>query len=323
MEIEIASKLNSKKAELWRQLLRSADLEPDETVEQIVLVWDGAEPVATGSRTGNLLKCLAVKPSYQGNDLTSTVLTALRQEAFREGFHHLFLYTKPANRALFSSLFFYPVAQTESVLLMENREKGILSFLETLPSADHHDGTVGAAVMNCNPFTYGHQHLIETAAAECDHMYVFVLSEDRSRFSAADRLAMVQQGTAHLGNVTILPTGPYLISSATFPTYFLKDRESADSIHCRLDIEIFLRYFAPRFSITRRYVGSEPFSPMTKQYNDILNQHLPNHGIAVRELPRFEIGGTPVSASSVRRLLESGDLDAARALVPKSTWKYL
>lgn len=321
MEIEIISKLNSKKAELWKQLLSHAGLQPDDAVEQIVLIWDKAIPIATGSRTGNLLKCIAVDPNYQGNDLTSTVLTLLRQEAFRNGHQHLFLYTKPANRELFSSLFFYPVAQTESVLLMENRENGITSFLRSLPIVTSH-GTIGAAVMNCNPFTLGHQHLIETAAAECDHVYVFVLSEDQSRFSSDNRLAMVRNGTAHLKNVTVLPTGPYLISSATFPTYFLKNREAAGTIHCRLDVEIFRKYFAPHFSINRRYVGTEPFSSMTEQYNTILKELLPSGGITVREVPRFEIDGTPVSASAVRRFLENDQLEHAKALTPSTTWNY-
>ena len=66
---------------------------------------------------------------------------------------------------------------------------------------------MGAAVMNCDPFTLGHRYLIETAARECDRVFVFVLSEDRGHFPAADRLELVRQGTADLKNVTVLPTG--------------------------------------------------------------------------------------------------------------------
>lgn len=321
MQVEIVSKLNTAQKTAWERLLQDVGLEADLNVEQTVLAWEDELLVATGSRLGNLLKCIAVEPTRQGNDLTATVLTALRQEAFKNGFDHLFLYTKPANAALFSSLFFYPIAQTDSVLLMENRQNGIASFLDTFPSVNA-PGSVGAAVMNCNPFTYGHLHLIETASRECDHVYIFVLSEDRSRFSAADRLEMVRRGTAHLDNVTVLPTGPYLISSATFPTYFLKDREHADAIHCQLDVEIFLRYFVPRFSVTHRYVGTEPFSPMTEQYNSVLKALLPTAGIAVREVPRFEKNGVPVSASAVRRFLETGQTECAKSLTPQTTWDF-
>lgn len=322
MNIEVLSRLHGAKRTLWLNFLAHAGLAPDEDLEQTVLVWDEDTLVATGSRQQNLLKCIAVDASRQGEGILATVLTALRQEAFQQGHRHLFLYTKPENEHLFSSLFFYKIAKTEHVLLMEDRKNGIRKFLASLAPVKHH-GAVGAAVMNCNPFTLGHRYLIETAAGECDWLYVFVLSEDKSRFSAADRLEMVKRGTADLPNVTVLPTGPYLISSATFPTYFLKDRDQAGQIQCLLDIEIFAKYFAPAFSITRRYVGTEPGSPLTRQYNDALKAHLPSHGIAVRELPRMEHAGMPISASSVRQLLDGGNMESLRVLVPSTTWDYL
>ena len=299
MDVELAARLRGSTLESWKALLRRAELEPDTDSDSTVLIWDDAELIAAASRKGNLLKCIAVDDARQGEGLTATLLTTLRQDAFQNGYSHLFLYTKLKNRYMFSSLFFYPIAETSQVLLMENKQGGIEQFLKTLPVCPE-GGTVGAAVMNCNPFTKGHRYLIETAAKECDRLYVFVLSEDKSDFSAKDRFEMVKLGTADLSNVTVLPTGPYLISSATFPTYFLKDRENAEAIHCLLDIEIFCKYYVPKFGITRRYVGTEPLSPMTNQYNDALKQHLPEKGIALREIPRLEQSGTPVSASAVR-----------------------
>ena len=177
--------------------------------------------------------------------------------------------------------------------------------------------------MNCNPFTLGHQYLIETAAGECDKLYVFVLSEDKSQFSTEDRLEMVRLGTQHLSNVTVLPTGPYLISAATFPTYFIKEREKAGQIQCLLDIEVFMRYFVPHFHITRRYVGTEPLSPMTAQYNDALRMYLPKREILLKEIPRLTKSGVPVSASAVRAHIQSGNIQALKALLPPTTMKYL
>lgn len=322
MEIELLSTLRGAKDKAWRQLLMDTGLTPDSAAEQTVLLWDGDTLVGAGSRQGNLLKYIAVAEARQGEGLLATLLTKLRQEAFRAGYRHLFLYTKPANAPLFTALFFYPVAQTEDVLLMEDRQNGIASFIAQL-QPQKVSGTVGAAVMNCDPFTLGHRYLIETAAKNCDRLYVFVLSEDKSRFSPADRMEMVKQGTQHLTNVTVLPTGPYLISSATFPAYFLKDRTQADRIHCMLDIEIFTRYFAPAFSISRRYVGTEPLSPTTNLYNDALRTNLPPLGISLVELPRLEKQGCPISASSVRTALDNADWDNVKALVPETTYKYL
>ena len=134
---------------------------------------------------------------------------------------------------------------------------------------------------------------------------------------------MVRLGTSDLTNITVLPTGPYLISSATFPTYFIKEREKAGQIQCMLDVEIFTKYFAPKFSITRRYVGTEPFSPMTSQYNEVLRENLPKHDIDFIELPRLEKHKTPVSASAVRRFLDSKDIETVKELVPDTTFYYL
>ena len=322
MELELVSRLSGRKKEQWTSLLRRARLEPDENMERTALLWVDGELAATGSRQGSLLKCIAVDDAHQGEGLTAALITALRHDAFASHIDHLFLYTKPGNAMQFSSLFFYPIAKTKDVLLMESTRNGITNFVSSLPVPG--TGTViGSAVMNCNPFTLGHRYLIEEAAKTCDWLYVFVLSEDKSEFSAQDRMAMVQLGTADLPNVTVLPTGPYLISNATFPTYFLKDKANVSAIHCSLDVEIFLKHFVPRFGINCRYVGTEPLSPVTNAYNQVLKDLLPPAGVELREFARRELDDAPISASRVRALLREGRLDELRALVPETTWNYL
>lgn len=318
MDIRANTHLRFSTKAKWEALLAKAGLTPDRDTDQTVTVWEQEEIIATGSRKGNLLKCIAVDPAHRGEDLTAAVLSRLRADAFSEGHKHLFLYTKPENRRMFAGLFFYPIAQTEDVLLMEDQKNGIREFLDILPAAVPGD-QIGAAVMNCNPFTLGHRYLIETAAKACDHVYIFVLSEDQSRFSAYDRMEMVRLGTADIPNVTVLPTGPYLISNATFPTYFLKNREAAAQVHCKLDIAIFENYFAPRFGITHRFVGTEPLSPMTAQYNEALKENLQK--ITLVEIPRLETEAAPVSASAVRSALDAGE--DIRHLVPETTYQYL
>jgi len=320
MDIELTGPLSGQKKKLWTAFLSKAGLEPDEGVQSTVLLWDDGQIIATGSRQDHILKCIAVDDSRQGEGLTATVLTSLRQDAFRAGHRHLFLYTKPGNLVMFSSLFFYPVAKTGKVLLMEDKRNGVRSFVSGL-AVPRTEGRIGALVMNCNPFTKGHQYLVEQAAKECDWVYVFVLSEDKSRFSAADRLEMVKLGTAHLSNVTVNPSGPYLISSATFPTYFLKDRDQVPQIQCQLDIAVFCRHYAPHFGITCRYLGTEELSPLTARYNEALLAQLPGQGIEVRLLPRLTQEGSPISASAVRARLDTGESIAN--LVPETTLNYL
>ncbi len=322
MYLELLSHLDDKKYKIWERFLHQSGLHTDSDVTQTALLWENDELIATGSRNGNLLKCIAVDKRHQGEDLTAVVLSKLRQEAFEEGHRHLFLYTKPGNETLFSSLFFYPVAKTDTVLLMENKKNGILDFLDTMPSTAS-SGKIGAIVMNCNPFTLGHRYLVECAAKECSLLYLFVVSEDKSRFSFAQRLEMVKLGTADLKNVCVLTTGPYLVSSATFPTYFLKDREQAGQVQCLLDVAIFTRYFVPKFSITDRFVGTEPLSPMTNQYNRAMKEHLPKHGVTLNEIPRRSIANTPISASEVRRLMDEKNIEKIKTLVPETTFRFL
>ena len=63
--------------------------------------------------------------------------------------------------------------------------------------------------MNCNPFTLGHRYLIEQASEKVDHLYVFVVEEDKSFFPFSDRIGLVKKGTADLKNITVKPSGKY------------------------------------------------------------------------------------------------------------------
>jgi len=319
MYIESVNTLRGTKKAAWAALLAKSGLEQAQT-EHTVLVWEEDTLIATGSRERNILKCIAVEDRCQGQGLNALVLTHLRQEAFQAGHSHLFLYTKPQNEHLFAPLLFYPIARTNKVLLMEDNARGIHRFLESLKAPE---GECGAIVMNADPFTLGHRYLVETAAKQCGKLLVFVLSEDRGQIPADIRLELVRRGTADLANVTVLPTGPYLISSATFPTYFLKDRDNAPEVHCMLDVEIFARHFAPHFHIIRRFVGTEPLSALTSQYNKVLKEQLPGRGIQVTELPRLERNGVPISASAVRNALAAGDRSTVHELVPQTTYDYL
>ena len=322
MYTEIVSSLSGMKLEKWKSFIFDAGLNDDNLIEKTVIVWNNDDIAAVGSRYNNILKLIAVDSAHRGEDLTSTVISELRKDAFNDGYRSLFLYTKPQNESIFSSLFFYPLAKTNEVVLLEDKKDGLSQFVSSLPKSMS-VGRIGAIVMNANPFTLGHQYLVETAARKCDHLYIFVLSEDKSEFSSADRFEMVKLGTKHLDNVSVLPTGPYLISSATFPTYFLKDRDNATESQCKLDVEIFVKYFVPALGITHRYVGSEPLSPLTNAYNRALKDNLPKSGVALREIDRKTSGGEPISASRVRKLLEAKEKDELSLLLPETTINYL
>jgi [citrate (pro-3S)-lyase] ligase len=183
-----------------------------------------------------------------------------------------------------------------------------------------HGQSAGAIVMNCNPFTKGHRHLIERAAREVGRLYIFVVQEDKSEFPFETRMEMVKAGTSDIENAVCLPSGQYVLSAMTFPEYFSKDANRDVTVDCSADITIFADKIAPCLGITKRFVGNEPFDPVTRQYNGAMKDILPAHGIEVVEYERFETDGVAVSASAVRKLLAVGRLDEVRNFVPDTTY---
>lgn len=184
-------------------------------------------------------------------------------------------------------------------------------------------GSRAALVMNCNPFTLGHQYLIQQAAAQNEEVLLFVVEEDRSAFPYEVRLELIKAGTAGFSNVHVLPGGSYIISSATFPTYFLKKEDEALDAYTELDAMIFGKYIAPAFQIKKRYVGEEPRDPVTACYNEVLAQILPTMGIEVVCIPRKKLGNEPISASVVRQKIRDQDFEAVERLVPPTTMSFL
>lgn len=177
----------------------------------------------------------------------------------------------------------------------------------------------GVVVMNCNPFTLGHRYLIEQAAKQVERLFVMVVREDCSLFAYAERKAMVEQGVAHLENVTVIDGSEYAISQATFPTYFLKRLDDAADTQMLLDLDLFRRHIAPALGATVRFVGTEPTDRLTRRYNQLMHEVLAD----VREIVRLEKEGNAVSASRVRKAMEQGDMSTIRQLVPPTTLPYI
>lgn len=276
---------------------------------------------ATGSCFGNTIRCLAVDRNRQGEGLLNQIVTHLMEIQAERGNTHLFLYTKPNSAKFFGDLGFYEIASVEGRLVfMENRRRGFADYCAALEKTSR-EGRSAAIVMNANPFTLGHLHLAERAAAENDTLHIFVLSEEAGPIPFAVRKRLVEEGTAHLPNVVCHDSGPYIISSATFPSYFLKDEDTVILTHAALDLEVFGK-IAPCLNVTRRYVGEERASHVTALYNDVMAARLPELGIACQVIPRLEAGGRPVSASLVRKAIHDGRLEDIRPMVPESTWNY-
>ena len=303
-------------------LLQSEGITRDGNLDYTCAIFDNDdEVIATGSCFGCTLRCFAVSRAHQGEGLLNEIISHLMEVQHARGNLHLFLYTKTNSAKFFGDLGFYEIARVDGTLVfMENRRTGFPNYLKALEKTKR-EGVSAALVMNANPFTLGHQYLVETAAANCDTLHLFVLSEDASLVPFTVRKRLVQEGVAHIPNVVLHESGPYIISSATFPSYFLKDAAAVIDGHARLDLAVFTK-IARVLNITHRYVGEEPASQVTGLYNAIMASELPKAGIGCHVIPRKEAGGKPISASTVRQALQSGDWELLKALVPPTTLRY-
>ena len=304
-----------------------------------VLSEDGAI-LAGGGLQRDILKCLAVSAEARSLGLSVPLVSRLISVASERGFTNVKVFTKPENRALFESLGFKLLAEAPKAILLENG-RGLADYCAYLRAHQ----APGVIIMNANPFTLGHKYLVEKA--ESRNLVIIPVKEDASRFSYAERLAMIRSGAGEWADV--VEGSDYQISAATFPTYFLKNLSDAAETQMRLDIDLFGRHIAPALGALVRYVGSEPADPLTARYNALMKELLPKYGVQLVEIKRLacspdcaedsstppsaplrmtkgttpELVKGPVTATSVRALLDEGRFKAASALTPESTWPYL
>jgi [citrate (pro-3S)-lyase] ligase len=304
-----------------REFIVRSGLAFEEGCDDFAGAYENGRLVGAGARAGNVLKMLTVEPSRQGGPLLGQIVTTLVNLAFAAGCDSLFVFTKPEHSVTFEALNFSLLASQRRVALLEyggGLERWLSSKRELV-----RPGRNGAVVANGNPFTLGHRYLIETAAGQVDHLYLFIVREDRSVFPFDVRYRLAREGVSGIPNVILLDTSHYAVSGATFPTYFLKKDDPVARIQMELDAALFASKIAPSFDIATRFVGTEPYCAMTGSYNEALKRILPVYGIGLCEVERKQDGGSAISASRVRELLAAGDLAAIGPLVPPATFAYL
>lgn len=176
--------------------------------------------------------------------------------------------------------------------------------------------------MNCNPFTLGHRSLVEYAHNNCDEVIIFAVREDRSVFPFSDRFSLLKQGVRDMKGVEVISGGDYIISNATFPTYFIKGTDEL-AAQTKLDATVFATRIAPALNISVRFVGEEPTDKTTLAYNKAMKEVFNESGIELKEIPREQKGNQIVSASTVRKALAEDDWETVYRMVPKTTLVYL
>ena len=285
----------------------------------------GNEIIGTCSKYKNIMKCFGVKEEYKGKGISSDLINSLIDKIFEEGYSQYFIFTKEKNRGIFESLGAEVLYGAEEVVLLEGGLTSINDYLNKMKkSLDiDYNKNIGSIVMNCNPFTVGHRYLIEYASKKCDELIIFVVEEDKSYFSFKDRIYLIKEGTKDLKNVRVIAGGEYIISSATFPSYFIKEESKRLKAYTKIDGGIFGNFIAKGLNIKLRFLGEEPECKVTKAYNESLIEELKKFNINVEVIRRLNFNNKVISASEVRKAIKNNNFDGIKDIVPKVTWDYL
>lgn len=325
IEERVVNLKDDKQVAVIKKFLVKFQISFDDTVEYTVALYKDDEIIATGSLAGKVLRNIAVLSEFQGDGLTARVISHLIREQSNRGRFHYFIFTKPDKTKMFAGLGFKEIARAEPyAALLESGVESVETFCRNINDQAKvlPPGKRAALVVNCNPFTLGHRKLIQKAIAENQAVIVFVVSEDRSLFPFDIRFKLVKAGVADLANVLVVPGGNYIISQATFPGYFTRGEDTVLA-QTRLDAILFATHIAPVLGIKVRYVGEEPYCPVTNAYNEALQQILPHYGIELEIIHRLEVDGEIISASKVRDMIRRDDWQGIRHAVPDCTYNFL
>lgn len=278
--------------------------------------------LAGGGLDKDIIKCIAVSDTLRDEGISATLVSHLMSIAMSRQYEAVKVFTKPSNQKIFESLGFHLLAEAPKAILLENGLSGWLTYERYLKSL-RREGKSGLIVMNANPFTRGHRFLISQAARQVDTLFIIPVKEDRSEFSYAERKAMLEAGCSDFENVIVCEGSDYIISAATFPTYFLKELDEAATTQMSLDLSLFAKRVAPALGAKIRFVGSEPLDAMTQRYNELMHEILPLEGISVVEIARLSEEDRAISASAVRAALDEGKFSEAAPKVNPTTIPYL
>jgi len=308
------------------------DFKHEEVKTTMIMYNLNNEIIGTGSLNGNTLKYVVVAPEFRDSTAFAQIVTYLADKAL-ETHKQCFVYTKPQTAKLFQALGYSLIATAEPLFaVLEFGYNTIKDYQKHLihNKVETKTNNIASVVVNCNPFTIGHRYLIEKAAKENELVYLFVVSENLSAFPFEIRWKLIEEGIAHLDNVKMIATGPYIVSGAIFPNYFLKN-ESWNLVsekQAEIDVNIFVEYIAPSLNITKRYIGCETYCETTAAYNTAMHKILPEHGIEVIESERISAsddccGSDYVSASKIRNAIKEDRLNEVMSSLPESTQNFL
>ncbi len=304
------------------RFLISMGLKSDKDVTKTFYAVDDNDAViGTISIATDIIKELAIRDDYRSENLSGELFTRAINYLREKSITSYKVFTKKEYKNTFLSLGLKEIVSTDKTTFLEG---GISSIKEKIDGIKvqikysfgkiEEGMKVSCVVLNANPLTLGHMSLIEEASKNSDLVICFVVEEDKSYFSFKERFSFVYLSTRRLMNVVCVPSTEYMVSRATFPEYFLKDKDLIDKEHALIDSLIFKEYFVKELNISTRYIGEET-SPEMVLYNETLKETL---GPIIKEMGRIrDENGNVISASTVRKHIEMNETEEALKLVPR------
>ena len=199
--------------------------------------------------------------------------------------------------------------------------------------------TLSCLVFNANPYTLGHDYLLNLASKRSSAVVVFVIEgspESGSRgnhesttieLPFEDRIKLVKRGAEKYPNVLVLPAGPFLIGRNSFPESWSQDWKAEEKgkahLFALLDAKLFFQVIAPELGIKTRFVGDEPRDEMSEMHLNAMRQESKLAKIPLRVAERKRLGDKYISSSMVREALFQGDWKTIKATVPDFVYEYL
>ena len=316
--MQIKEVILEKEKELIKSFLDKFDLKYALDITKTFYCEDNDEIIGTISISDYIIKDLAVLESYQGDNIASMLVNEAINYFRINNIYNYQVFTKPMYEKIFKSFGFKEIVRSEKVLMLEAGISGIdeeINKMKKVLELNFHpleNADLGALVLNANPITNGHVYLIEEALKKNKNLVIFVVEEDKSVFSFKERLSLVYLATRRFSNVYVMPSSKYIVSSITFPDYFLKEKTEKAHENAMIDALIFKEYFMKYLHIKKRYVGSEKDEYM-KIYNDTLKEVLKDD---IEIIERIKENNNIISAKMVRKLFEEGKIEEGLEYCP-------
>lgn len=292
-----------------------------EDVDASYVIRDAGDIIATVSVKKNLIKFFYIDKAYQGEGLAIELINSALEDIISKGYRTYFVFTKAKNENIFTSLSMDVIEKTEDVVLLEGGFFKYADWIQNIKK-DLDKDEYSAIVMNANPLTLGHEYLVDKALEEARDLIIFVLEEDASYFSAKDRYEIVKNHYHNNDRVHVYKSGPYIISRATFPTYFLKKDTDKLKVYTELDAKIFAKRIAKDLNIKKRYFGTEPIDKVTEKYNEMMKKILFEYGVESEFIERKKINDEYISASKLREGIET-DFESIKKYLSQDVYEYL